>query len=99
MEQRYWNKVTFYGNPSKKGVYDVILIYEEDGKKYATRESRYFADASHAPGWIMNGQPKEGMVWFEESGSYPNERVYAWLPEREYPDIDLPDDVEWKEEA
>ena len=47
-------------------------------------------------GWIMKDQPKEGLVWHEESGSYPSESVYAWLPLRDYPDISLPEGVDWE---
>lgn len=112
MEQGYWNVVSKHGNPTKVGVYDVVLIYDQvervdegydrdslipTGKQFAVRESRYFADATHAPGWIMKDQPDHGLVWFQESGSYVNETVYAWMPLREYPDIELPEGVEWEE--
>lgn len=112
MEQGYWNIVSKHGNPNKEGVYDVILIYDQvervdegydedsfipTGKKFAIQETRWFGPAGFNDGWIMKGQPKEGLVWHEESGSYFNESVYAWLPLREYPDIDLPEGVEWIE--
>jgi hypothetical protein len=104
----YWNYVDRHGNPDKEGEYDVILIYDESryigdniweptGKKFAVRETRYFGDASKFEGWVMKDQPEEGLAWSEECGSYMNERVYAWYPPREFPDVELPDDVEWAE--
>lgn len=65
------------------------------GKIIAFRDSRWFGPASPNDGWIMEDQPKTGLAWHEESGSYIGESVYAWLPDREYPDIELPDGVEW----
>lgn len=66
------------------------------GKRYAVRDSRWFGMARENDGWIMKDQPKEGLVWHEESGSYPSESVYAWLPQRDYPDISLPEGVDWE---
>ena len=66
------------------------------GKRYAVRDSRWFGMARENDGWIMNDQPKKGLVWHEESGSYPSESVYAWLPLRDYPDISLPEGVDWE---
>lgn len=68
------------------------------GKQFAVVESRCFMEAKKYDAWIMKDQPKEGLVWHEECGSYPNERVYAWLPKREAREIDLPEGVEWSED-
>ena len=110
----YWNYVAKHGNPDKEGLYDVILIYDQvervdegytedsfipTGKQFAVRESRWFGPARVNDGWIMKDQPKEGLVWHEETGSYWNERVYAWYPLREYPDVELPEGVEWLEDG
>ena len=67
------------------------------GKQLATRDSRWFGDAAKAGcgEWAMKDQPDYGLVWTEETGSYSNERVYAWLPQRDYPGIDLPEGVQW----
>lgn len=99
-----WKFVEKDGNPIAEGNYDVILIYngwdaekqKPNGELFATRDTRWFGDAAKSVGWVMNDQPVEGLVWTEETGSYPNERVYAWLPEREYPDVVLPEGVTWK---
>lgn len=66
------------------------------GEMYAVRESRWFGPARPDDSWIMKDQPKEGLVWHEECGSYMDEYVYAWLPMRDYPEIELPDGVEWE---
>lgn len=68
------------------------------GKLYAVRDSRWFGPAKPNDGWLMKGQPKEGLAWHEESGSYMDEYVYAWLPQRKVPDIQLPEGVEWDED-
>ena len=101
-----WKIVEKDGNPTVKGNYDVILIYNGWDKEkqeftdelFATRETRYFCDAVKVglENWVMNDQPDHGLVWTEETGSYPNERVYAWLPQRDYPDIALPNGVKWE---
>ena len=106
-----WRIVKEHGNPKKTGVYDVILIYDEEavkpdakathgfygsddyyltGRTFAFRSSRYFGNAFGRDGWIMKDQPETGLVWLQQSGSFPTERVYAWLPPRNYPDIELP---------
>lgn len=100
-----WRCVEKDGNPDAEGMYHVILIYsgwdsekrEPNGELYATREARWFGDAVKAgfENWVMRDQPDHGLVWTEETGSYPNERVYAWLPRRDYPDIELPEGVKW----
>lgn len=69
--------------------------YVKTGRTIAIRDSRYFGPAERVAGWIMKDQPNEGLVWSEESGSYSGEWVYAWLPARVYPDIELPEGVEW----
>lgn len=68
------------------------------GKRKAFVDTRYFCDAKKRDleAWIMKDQPKEGLVWTEESGSAYGESVYAWLPGPRYPNIKLPDGVEWE---
>ena len=65
------------------------------GKLYAFCSSRWFGPAAPNDGWLMKDQPKEGLAWHEECGSYMYEYVYAWLPERKLPDFQLPEGVEW----
>lgn len=99
-----WRFVARDGNPDKEGVYDVILIYhgwdkakqEANDELFATRDLRWFGDADKCRGWAMEDQPDHGLVWSEETGSSPRERVYAWLPQRDYPNIALPEGVKWE---
>ena len=101
-----WKFVETDGNPTEEGTYVVILIYNGWDKEkqkpndelFATRDTRWFGDAVKAgcEGWVMKDQPDHGLVWTEETGSSPNERVYAWLPKSNYPDIVLPDGVKWE---
>lgn len=67
------------------------------GRVLAVRETRWFGPAAPGDGWLMKDQPKEGLAWHEECGSHIDEWVYAWLQEREYPDIELPEGVIWEE--
>ena len=64
-------------------------------KTYAVQESRWYGEATKDDGWLMDGQPKEGLAWHEECGSYGGEWVYAWLPKKEHPNVELPEGVEW----
>ncbi len=101
-----WKIVERDGNPAVEGEYDVILIYhgwdsekqEPTDELFATRDARWFGDAVKAgcENWVMKDQPDHGLVWTEQTGSSPNERVYAWLPQRDYPQIDLPEGVKWE---
>lgn len=108
-----WRYIKTDGNPEKEGIYDVILIHEEEklvnpeahyseqvwestGRTFAEIETRWFGEATENDGWLMIDQPKKGLAWHQESGSYMNEYVYAWLPKRDYPVVKLPDGVEWK---
>jgi len=43
-------------------------------------ETREYCDVEKAGSWKMHDQPDEGLVWTEETGSGPNERVTAWMP-------------------
>lgn len=81
---------------------DEVCYMEEkdwrpDGTERAVIESRWFGPAHVGVDWLMKDQPKEGLAWHEESGSYYKERVYAWLPRREMPEIELPEGVTWEE--
>lgn len=93
-----WHIVEKDGNPTKPGVYLCVLIYPHDGKNLATIESRYFADLDEDPsaaGWKMDDQPGHGLVWTEETGSSPHEKVYVWA---ELPPVDhlkLPEGAIW----
>jgi len=96
-----WNIVSEHGNPQEEGVYDVVLIYhgwdkvqqKPTDELFADCDSRWFGPAGS--GWEMKGQPKEGLVWHEETGSSPDEQVYAWLPRRVPHGLKLPDGVKW----
>ena len=90
-----WRIVSRDGNPDRKGTYEVLLIYELDGKKLAETNIRDFGQAEEAAGWIMADQPREGLVWEEQSGSIDGESVYAWIPMHEFPTDELPEGVEW----
>jgi hypothetical protein len=97
-----WKIADTDGNPTKPGTYLCIVIHSYRGCKYAVLQTRYYADLAEEPdmrGWAMTGQPSEGMVWCEETGSYPGETVYAWqdLPTVEEPN--LPAGVCWLDSA
>ncbi len=99
-----WNYVAKDGNPTKEGKYWVTLIHPEmrkvgenkwepTGTMLAIVEQRWFGDASLCPDWIMSDQPKEGLVWTEECGSWQDESVYAWMEIEDVPMADLPEGV------
>lgn len=74
--------------PTKEGVYQCILeapVYDTDAdgnpidnEDYHEigMETRFFGNVHN--GWVMHGEPDEGMVWTEECGSAWHERVAAW---------------------
>ena len=77
------------GSPISAGVYVVTLTCEGwDPEKQKPNgiigepyiSTREYCDAEKAGSWKMNDQPDDGLVWTEESGSGPNERVTAWMP-------------------
>ena len=70
--------------------------FERTGKRYAVQESRWFGPVTVNDGWVMKDQPKEGLAWHEESGSYFSETVWAWYPKREFPKAVLPEGVYWE---
>ena len=80
-------------------IYDEWINGEPTGRKLATIEDRYFGEAEKFNGWIMADQPKTGLVWTEQTGSMPNEIVYAWMPFVKYKRIPLPDGVLWEKET
>ena len=106
-----WKYVQKDGNPEEAGPYTVVLIHDDgtysdddvftpSGKVLANIEQRWFYPAKKNDEWPMKDQPKEGLAWHMECGSYANEWVYAWLPEeRQYPEVELPDGVAWEEEG
>lgn len=98
---RQWKYVEKDGNPTEVGEYYVTLIHPvyDPGKTFivkmvATVGIRYFGEYEEAPTWAMKDQPKEGLVWFEQSGSDIEEHVHAWMPKDEMFISDLPDGVE-----
>ena len=101
-EQRYWNRVDQHGNPYEEGTYDVIMIYPRKDKncKVASRERRYFGRMSpRMDGMSMEGQSDHGYIWYIEANSHLGERVFAWLPKRDFPEApDLPEDCIWEDE-
>lgn len=94
-----WHYMNKEGRPKKKGVYWVTLIFngwdkekqEPNNEKFAMIDTRYLcnAQAEGLTEWVMDGEPKEGLVWTEETGSMLNERVWAWaeIEETTFPDI------------
>ena len=100
-----WCYVSADGNPDKPGIYYVIVIYsgwdkekhEATDERFAEMTTRLFDEYDPSDSnWVMEGQPKEGIVWYEEVGSNANESVYAWLPMEVNPaDVTLPDGVKW----
>ena len=95
-----YDVILIYEEAKYKGPEGEHLISEESwektGQRFAVRDSRWFGMARADDGWIMKDQPKEGLVWHEETGSYMGESVYAWLHMRDYPEIELPECVEWE---
>lgn len=97
-----WKIVKTDGNPTEPGTYDVVIIYPKwdsvrqcrSDKMLAERTSRWFGEAKENHGWLMEGQPREGLAWTEECGSYDGEQVYAWLPVRGC-EVPLPEGVKW----
>ena len=79
------------GNPTEPGTYYVTMVcdewdiekHEPTGKLekpyFGTREFCDYASPG-AGAWTMADQPHHGLVWTEETGSGPNERVIAWMP-------------------
>lgn len=97
-----WHIVAEEGNPKNTGVYLVVLIYNEwncgiTKQKNVTVDTRWFGNIEDSCDWAMNDQPDTGLVWTEQTGSLPNESVYAWLeiPESELPR--LPEGLKYKE--
>ena len=87
-----WKAIKRAGNPPKEGEYLVTIEFPEtEWNEKSTRRpvkigelrrevtTRYFGDAGTGR-WIMHDQPKEGLVWHEQSGSWWREKVVAWLP-------------------
>ena len=102
-EKKKWRYVKTDGNPKEPGEYLVTLIHPEwengkkTGREVAEVAKRYFADLDEDPecvNWIMVGEPDEGLVWTEDTGSAMYERVYAWMPIEDIGIAELPDGVE-----
>ena len=100
---KQWNYVERDGNPKEPGTYWVTLIYPEwkdnkkTGKMLASVAIRYFADLDKDPelkGWVMDGEPENGLAWTEECGSTAEEKVHAWRPIEDVRIADLPEGVE-----
>ena len=59
-------------------------------------DTLYFCDdkAEGLTDWTMVDEPNDVLVWTEETGSMPNERVWAWAEMEETPFPDrLPEGV------
>lgn len=76
-------------SPISAGIYVVTMTCEGwDTEKQEPNgiignpyvSTREYCDAEKAGAWRMYDQPEEGLVWSEESGSGPNEKVIAWMP-------------------
>lgn len=85
-----------YDRPTVESEYLCILIFpefkdgEKTGKTQAAIGVRWFGDDQD---WAMDDEPEEGLVWTSQTGSFGEEKVFAW---RELPAIDkLPEGVEW----
>lgn len=100
-----WRYLGADGNPEKAGIYYVIVIYsgwdkekrEATDERFAQMTTRLLDEYDPSDDkWVMEGQPKEGLVWYEEVGSEANETVYAWLPMEVDPaQVTLPKGVKW----
>jgi len=99
-----WCYVGADGNPEKAGIYYVIVIYsgwdeekqQPTDERFAEIDTRLFDEYDPEGGWVMQGQPNEGLVWYDETGIRPNEYVYAWLPiEVGRAQVELPNGVKW----
>ena len=99
-----WCYVGADGNPEKAGIYYVIVIYsgwdkekqQPTDERFAELTTRMLGEYDPDDAWVMEGQPKDGLVWYEETGSGPNEYVYAWLPMEVDPaQVELPKGVKW----
>ena len=94
-----WHYVDEEGNPKKSGVYWVTLIYPEQkkvdeegnewkatGKTLVDVDTRYLGEATKDNlEWKMQGQPDNGLIWTQETGSYEGETVWAWAEMEETP--------------
>lgn len=99
-----WHYMDTDGRPKKEGLYWVTLIFsgwdrekqEPNNEKFVMVDTRYFCDAKaeDLTDWTMVDEPNDGLVWTEETGSMPNERVWAWaeIEETPFPDR-LPNNV------
>lgn len=82
--------------PTESGEYFVYLEYEEykngqpTGRKAREIDIRHFGTCYS---WKMDGEPDEGLVWEEQTGSYLGEHVLAWMKMPKEPDIDIPDNT------
>ena len=64
------------------------------------KKLEYFADLDEEPdlkGWIMDGQPENGLAWTEECGSVKGETVYAWTDKIDIDIAVIPDGVRTEE--
>ncbi len=97
-KNREWKIVSRDGNPKVEGIYNVVLLFprntdDKDSEKAAILTTRYFGDAADYKSWVMKDQPDTGLVWTEESGSYLNESVYAWMEMEDLTFPELPEGV------
>jgi hypothetical protein len=89
-----WNSAN--KRPTEEGEYFVYLEYDEynngnpTGRKTREIDIRHFGTCYS---WKMDGEPDEGLVWEEQTGSAVGEYVLAWMKMPKEPDIDIPDDI------
>ena len=80
--------------PTEAGEYFVYLEFEEykngqpTGRKEREIDIRHFGTCYS---WKMDGEPDEGLVWEEQTGSSMGEKVLAWMKMPKEPDIEIPE--------
>ena len=94
-----WKIVERDGNPKSPGMYPVIIIYPEyntvpTGRTMAEVAMRYYSPpCEEHDGWTMDGEDPDQYHWTEQTGSYYQERVFAWLTLPEFDVSELPEGV------
>jgi len=92
-----WKFMETDGRPTEKGVYWVVLLYDEylgkekSGRKIAEIDTRFLGDAEDFSMWKMTDEPQTGLAWMEEIGSHFEERVHAWMEMEVPPMPDIPE--------
>ena len=100
-KRKTWRYVDVDGNPTVPGEYHVTLMcngwdnekQEPNDEVFFELDTRSFEEYDVQSNWIMKDQPTYGLVWYEQAGSYPNERVLAWKPVEKVEMADIPEDL------